>query len=178
MANPKILIVDDEPAMLDLLGLRLTALGYEYAKASDGVEAMARLRSDEFPIVITDLMMPNMDGMQLLKHIREQYPNTEVIVVTGYYDSLSYTEVINAGASDYITKPFMSDELEAKLKRVQREQELIRGLKSLLESLERQLQEREESLDATSKSLTETMDRLKQLQAQTIVSKYGRPWGH
>jgi len=82
-------------------------------------------------MVLTDLTMPKCDGMQLLKHIKEKYPQIEVIVVTGHAELHGYTDVIRAGASDFITKPFGMDELEAKVSRVIREQTLIRKLEYL-----------------------------------------------
>ena len=72
--------------------------------------------------------MPNMDGIQLLKYIREHHPKIGVIVITGYSESFTYTHMIKAGASDFITKPFVADELEAKLNRLVREPNLVRQL--------------------------------------------------
>jgi len=129
--NQRILIVDDDPLILELLGIFITSFGYQYEAAADGKEATEKLAEHDFAIVITDMIMPNMDGMQLLKHIREHHPNTGVIVVTGHTGTFSYTDVIKAGASDFISKPFNSDELEAKINRIFREQQIIRELEYL-----------------------------------------------
>ena len=118
----KILLVDDEPSILDLLGNFMTVLGYNYSTAKDGVLAVEKLKVENFNIVITDIQMPNMDGMQLLNHVAKHYPNIDVIVVTGYGQNYTFFDVIKAGAADYLTKPFTKYELEAKLKRVLREQ--------------------------------------------------------
>lgn len=127
----KILVVDDDPSILKLLGSILSTIGYDFDTAGDGIIAVEKLEKKNFSVVITDMTMPNMDGMDLLKHIRNNYPWIDVIVVTGYTETYTYTDVIKAGASDFISKPFNNDELEAKLKRVVREQQLIRKLEHL-----------------------------------------------
>jgi two-component system, cell cycle response regulator len=129
--NKKILIVDDDPFILELLGIFISSFGYEFAAAEDGLRAVELLKKEEYTIVITDMKMPRMDGMQLLKHIKENYPVIDVIVVTGYTGSFSYTDVIKAGASDFISKPFNADELEAKINRIIREQMIVRELEHI-----------------------------------------------
>lgn len=129
--NQRLLIVDDDPLILDLLGIFITSYGYEYDSAQDGHEALEKIEANDFDIVITDMIMPKMDGMQLLKHIQEKHAGIGVIVVTGHTGTFSYNDVIKAGASDFISKPFNSDELEAKINRILREQKIIRKLEYL-----------------------------------------------
>ncbi|NTV15281.1 MAG: diguanylate cyclase [Desulfobulbaceae bacterium] len=126
-----ILIVDDDPLVLELLGLSIKSFGFTFAAVNNGREAMEALKKQEFAIVITDMIMPEVDGMQLLEHIKSTYPQTDVVVVTGYTGTFSYTDVIRAGASDFIAKPFNSDELAAKINRILRERRLIRKLEYL-----------------------------------------------
>jgi len=128
---PLILVVDDDPLVLELLGVSMKSFGFPFAAASNGQEAIAILQKQEFALVITDMIMPEVDGMQLLAHIKSNYPQTDVIVVTGYTGTFSYTEVIRAGASDFIAKPFNSDELSAKINRIFRERRLIQKLEYL-----------------------------------------------
>lgn len=127
----KILLVDDDPAILEILADLMSIFGHEYATANDGLEAMEKLKQDFFHIVLTDMMMPGLDGMELLKHISSNYPHIKVIVVTGYDRTFTYTDVIRAGASDFISKPFNTDELEAKINRIIREIDLMRQLEFL-----------------------------------------------
>lgn len=127
----RILLVDDDPFILEMLKASMTALGHTFDTAMDGEEAKAMLQRREFTLVLTDLTMPRCDGMQLLRHVKEVYPRIEVIVITGHAEIHGYTDVIRAGASDFITKPFGMDELEAKVRRVIREQTLIRKLEHL-----------------------------------------------
>lgn len=134
MDTNNLLLVDDDPLILDLLSMLIKSYGFNYQTAEDGLLAMEKLQKVPYDIVITDIMMPNMDGMQLLQHIKKEYPHTDVIVITGYAGSFSYTDVIRAGASDFISKPFNADELEAKLNRIVRERKLIRDLEQLSRS--------------------------------------------
>lgn len=127
----RILLVDDDPFILEMLKVSMAAMGHAFDTAMDGEAAKEKLREGEFTMVLTDLIMPRCDGMQLLKHVKDEYPLIEVIIVTGHAEIHGYTDVIRAGASDFIAKPFCVDELEAKISRVIREQTLIRKLEHL-----------------------------------------------
>lgn len=127
----RILVVDDDYDIRELLESFVESIGFDCVKASDGLEAMEILAKQSFAIVITDMIMPEVGGMELLGHIKTHYPGTSVLVVTGYAGTFSYVDVIQAGASDFIVKPFNFDELEAKLKRILREQEMLSGLEFL-----------------------------------------------
>ncbi|UCD66223.1 MAG: diguanylate cyclase, partial [Deltaproteobacteria bacterium] len=127
----KILLVDDDPSILEILADLMAIFGHDYETAKDGLEAIEKLKHDFFHIVLTDMMMPGMDGMDLLKYIHGNYPNIKIMVVTGYDRTFTYTDVIRAGASDFISKPFNTDELEAKINRLVREIELLRQLEIL-----------------------------------------------
>ncbi|MEN8136218.1 MAG: diguanylate cyclase [Thermodesulfobacteriota bacterium] len=129
--SDRILVVDDDPGILDLLRTCVESLGFACVQASNGREAMEVLAKQSFSIVITDMMMPEVGGLDLLKHIKTHYPRTSVVIVTGYTGTFSYVDVIKAGASDFIAKPFNFDELEAKINRILREQEMVRGLEFL-----------------------------------------------
>lgn len=123
-----ILVVDDDHVIRDIIVTIVSALGYTCQSAADGLEAVELLAKNSFSVVITDMMMPKMDGMQLLAHIKEHYAGTDVVVITGHSDTYIYSNIIDAGGTDFIIKPFEGDELEAKLSRVFRERRLIQGL--------------------------------------------------
>ncbi len=129
--SKQILLVDDDPSILDLLEFFISSFGYESVCASNGQQAVELLNSFSFDIVISDVMMPKMDGLELLAHIKKFHQNIDVIIATGFSDTVTYTDVIKAGASDFIAKPFNRDELEAKLNRIIREQKTIRELERL-----------------------------------------------
>ena len=125
----RLLIVDDDPIILNLLTDFFSRLDYKYRRARDGVEAVSLLEQASSTIVITDLLMPRMNGMQLISEIKKRWPDTDIIVITGYGREFSYTDVIKAGASDFIRKPFDLNELEAKLNRIIKERRLRALLK-------------------------------------------------
>jgi len=127
----QLLIVDDDPVILDLLSEFFSRLGYQYYLAGDGLEAMSLLEQHLITIVITDLLMPRMDGMELIREIKKLWPEIDIIAITGYSRDFNYSDVIRAGASDFIRKPFNLNELKAKLDRIIRE----RGYRALLKRL-------------------------------------------
>ena len=120
----KILAVDDDEKIREILYEMLSRFGYECRTAVNGKEALSILQEDHFSIVISDIRMPEIDGMELLKGIKEKYPDIDVISITGYSKDYTFTDMVKAGASDFICKPFSSDELEAKIRRIVREREL------------------------------------------------------
>ena len=134
----RILIVDDDTDLLELIADLVSSLGYRIETASDGIEAADLLKKEDFSILVSDINMPRMDGMELLCYVKKHYPEIDVIMVTGFHSDYGFSDVISAGATDYIAKPFGVDELSAKLKRVFREQRLIRALKD-------EIREREET---------------------------------
>jgi CheY-like chemotaxis protein/HPt (histidine-containing phosphotransfer) domain-containing protein len=130
----KILLVDDSPELLDLFGTFLTKNGYSFETAPDGLEAVAKLKEKEFEIVISDVLMPNMDGMELLKYIKRNHPETDVIMITGGQLDLSFSDMIKAGAHDYLSKPISLEDLKAKLDRTIREHILVLQLKEEIQN--------------------------------------------
>ncbi|MBI5558451.1 MAG: diguanylate cyclase [Deltaproteobacteria bacterium] len=127
----KILVVDDDQLVLEAISLLVELFGYKCYTAVNGLDAIEKLKSDVIDIVVTDVDMPEMDGLKLLSYIKDNYTDTDVIVATGYTDKASYADVIRAGAIDFIKKPFERDELEAKLNRAERERNMIRRLEKL-----------------------------------------------
>jgi len=102
----KILVIDDEKRMCDSIKVLLSNIGYEVDIALNGRTGIEKLQSETYDLVITDLMMPELDGFAVMKHIRENCPNTLVIVITGYASVESAVRAIRSGAYDYILKPF------------------------------------------------------------------------
>jgi len=110
--KPWILVVDDEPEIRDLLTVALTeADQYQVKAAKDGREGLQLLRSQSFDTVITDLMMPEMDGSRLLDITRHEFPAIPIIVVTGYAQMETVIEALQLGAANFITKPFRLTEI-------------------------------------------------------------------
>jgi diguanylate cyclase (GGDEF)-like protein len=126
-----ILVVDDDELVRKTLSVLVSSLGYNCHVASDGIEATEMLQSKHCDLVLSDIKMPNMDGLELLKHIIRHHSGTDVIIATGYNETASYADVIRAGALDFIKKPIDQAELEAKLARALRERHMIRKLETL-----------------------------------------------
>ncbi|KJS02491.1 MAG: hypothetical protein VR65_05395 [Desulfobulbaceae bacterium BRH_c16a] len=126
-----ILVVDDDELVRMTLSVLVSSLGYHCLVAGDGVEALAVLKSTSVDLVLTDVVMPGMGGLELLENIRVLYKDTDVIVSTGYHEKASYAAVIKAGAIDFIKKPIDQAELEAKLARAVRERCMMRELERL-----------------------------------------------
>ena len=106
-----LLIVDDERAVRQLLIRGFEGEHYHIEEASDGRSALDKLKTDEFDIVISDISMPKMDGLGLLAEIKRNYPDTAVILISGYPDEYYDQDVAKSGADGYITKPFESEDI-------------------------------------------------------------------
>ncbi len=109
--NARLLIVDDELHMRESLARWFTEDGYEVETVGDAKGALAALGRQSFDAIITDIRMPGMDGLELLKQIKEKDPNATIILVTAYASVASAVEALKAGAYDYLVKPFDPEEL-------------------------------------------------------------------
>ncbi|MES2219657.1 MAG: response regulator transcription factor [Acidobacteriota bacterium] len=112
----RILIVDDEPQIVRVLSMACTAQGYRVKSAPDGESALNVLKSWPADLVITDLSMPNMDGVELCREIRKQPCNVPILVLSVRNQEKVKVEALDAGADDYVTKPFQIDELLARVR--------------------------------------------------------------
>ncbi|MFA6107865.1 MAG: sigma-54 dependent transcriptional regulator, partial [Candidatus Latescibacterota bacterium] len=136
MGEPvRVLVVDDDRQMQQLLEKVLVANGYRVSLAGNGAESLQRLKNDEADIVLSDIRMPGLDGMDLLRQILERHPGTTVIMMTAFGAVDSAVEAMKAGAYDYISKPFKMDEVLIVLARVSEEKRLRRELVSMREAL-------------------------------------------
>ncbi|MBI3195734.1 MAG: sigma-54-dependent Fis family transcriptional regulator, partial [Ignavibacteriae bacterium] len=119
-----ILIVDDENDIRTLTGEGVRHMGYRISVASDGIEAINLVNSNLFDVVLLDVQMPRVDGLEVLQHIKEHSPSTEVIMLTGVSDLRIAVSAMKFGASDYLTKPVSFDELEIVLDKTLRQKSL------------------------------------------------------
>ena len=108
----KILVVDDEQSLRDVLSIMLKRAGYAVTSAMDGEEAIELLNKEIFDLVITDLRMPKIDGMEVLKAVKSASPGTVVLIITAFASADSAVEAMKQGAYDYLTKPFQVDEVQ------------------------------------------------------------------
>lgn len=127
----RVLVADDEAAMTDIAARILrTELGCEVVEVPSGDTAIALLDEQSFDIFITDMVMPGLHGLELLGRVKFTWPELALVVMTGHEPEFPYTEVVKAGACDFIRKPFPPLELLAKVVRIIREREMLRNLKN------------------------------------------------
>ena len=112
MTKERILVVDDSEGTRNLCSKILEKDGYDTAVAADGSEALDKIRNDSYDLVLTDLMMPNIDGMELLEQVKKEHPELPVIIITAYASVSTAVEAIKKGAYDYVPKPFNTGELQ------------------------------------------------------------------
>ncbi|MBN1977495.1 MAG: response regulator [Anaerolineae bacterium] len=115
--SDRILIIDDDPKMRELLNECLAPLGYDVTPATSGRQALELIEKEQFNVVLLDLMLPDIEGMKVFRELREQRPETEVIVLTGYASLESAIEALRIGAYDYVTKPFDASVVQSATRR-------------------------------------------------------------
>lgn len=126
-----ILVLDDDSALRETIVKLLTTLGLNVGSTQNGSNALEKLKEEEHSLLLTDMKMPGMDGLEVIKAVNKGFPDVGVIAMTGYSESYKYVDLINAGASDFIKKPFELDELEAKIRRIISERNLRNELNRL-----------------------------------------------
>src|SRR5512141_1146203 len=114
----RVLVADDEPKLGRFVSQMLELDGHEVVRAGGGREAIAHLEAGGFDVVVTDLRMPDVDGIAVLKAARARSPAPEVVVMTAHGTTESAVAAMKAGAADYVTKPFSMDELRLRVKRL------------------------------------------------------------
>ena len=136
MFKPNILIVDDDQIILDSLCEFLSIEGYDTTGAGTLSQAKQKLKDQSFALVITDVNMPDGDGFELLDLVGENYPQTVVLLITGYGTIESAVKAIKKGAYDYLTKPIIDDDLRLAVERASRQQALMSENQQLRQQLE------------------------------------------
>ncbi len=132
----KILLIDDEPDIVRVLSMSLKADGYDVIPAYSGVEGIEVFEKERPDIVLTDIKMPGMDGIEVLKKVKSIEPGSEVIIITGHGDIDNTIEALQYGASDFINKPVRDEALAIALKRAQDKLEIKRQLREYTHDLE------------------------------------------
>lgn len=137
----KVLIADDDDLALKILRRYLEQWGHEVVQAMNGAEAWDLFQKDEYPIVISDWMMPKMDGLELIRRIRSQESRAYVytILITARTDKDDLVKGMEAGADDFVSKPFDRDELRVRLREGERIIDLERALAEAESSREKRL---------------------------------------
>jgi signal transduction histidine kinase len=142
----KILVIDDEKPSLAMLRLLLGAYGYSVLTAENGTAGLEVFRSEKPPIVMTDIKMPGIDGIEVLQRIKQENQDTEVIMVTGHGDIELAIQSLKFDATDFITKPISNDALGIALKRVNERRSLKAQVRKYTENLEKLVEEKTQKL--------------------------------
>ena len=133
------MLIDDEPDILRVLSMSLKADGYDVVSAQNGSEGIAAFEKERPDIVITDIKMPGMDGIEVLKRVKERNPDAEVIIITGHGDIENAIEALKHGASDFINKPVRDEALAIALIRAREKFDLRQQLKEYTTDLEKKV---------------------------------------
>jgi two-component system response regulator PilR (NtrC family) len=136
--KPRILVVDDEESIREFLEIMLKKEGYEITCVEDGAKAVETLKKKSFDMIISDLQMPNMTGMELLRHAKDTYPDVIFMMITAFGTTENAVEAMKLGAYDYITKPFKIDEVRLNISNALRSKNLEVENRVLKKEMERE----------------------------------------
>jgi signal transduction histidine kinase len=175
----RVLVVDDEESLLAVLSQVLSKSGYEVTAAASGEEAWDIFQTDPFPVVITDIVMKEMTGIELLQKIKEMCPDTQVIIITSYASLDTAINALRSGAYDYLFKPFEDlDMISAvtaraveKMNLISENRQLIEKLNKKGDELEQRVEERTSELDLTNEQLKREIEEHKRTAEELIQAK-------
>jgi len=153
----RVLVVDDEEPMRKLIVTLLSQQGHQCTTASNGIEALDRIRKEKFNAVIADIVMPEMDGIALTKEISKHYPGLPVMMMTGYTDEYSAETAIASGAQEFINKPFSVVEFVIRFNKMMRDHKILRQIEAknneIIFNLQRNSNEKIEELKSEIEKL-------------------------
>jgi two-component system, sensor histidine kinase and response regulator len=158
--QPAILLIEDEARLRENLQLLLESEGYRVTTAQNGMEGIKQLREATFDLVMTDLVMPEVDGFQVLEYLTTYAPETIVVVMTAYVSAGSVIDALRKGAYDYLTKPFDLDLMKATIERALEKARLQKSLRHYMSKLEQMVEDRTVELREANARL-EAANRLK-----------------
>jgi len=160
--RPQCLVVDDEAPLRRVLTKVMKAEGFEVAEAENGVQAIEALSRVPATLILTDLHMPELDGIGLLRHCRQHFPDSAVVMITAVSDVRTAVECLGQGAMDYLTKPFHVEEVRARVRQVLDKRRLVLENREYHERLEEkvsiQARRIEELFLASIQSLADTLE--------------------
>ncbi|MBL8842909.1 MAG: sigma-54-dependent Fis family transcriptional regulator [Planctomycetes bacterium] len=168
----RILIVDDEAAIRDELAEALDDAGYETARAPDGAAAAALIAAEAFDLCVSDVRMPGMGGIELLRHVARTSPETLVLLMTAHAELQSAIEALRLGAVDYLQKPFKQEELLARVGRLAEHRKLVVENRNLRRSLESSVADRAAGIVGDSPAMRrvlEVVDRVASLPSNVLI---------
>jgi DNA-binding response OmpR family regulator len=166
--QPTILLIEDEARLRRNLQILLQSEGYCVVTAEHGGEGLQKLQEEAFALVITDLVMPKIDGFEVMEYLQRHCPDTVVVAITAYASTESAIQALRRGAYDYIAKPFDFDLLQIVIKRALEKARLQRALRHYMSELEQRVEERTQELTDAKNRLEQSLADLKAAQDQLI----------
>jgi putative nucleotidyltransferase with HDIG domain len=174
----KILVVDDEEAIREVVSTLLEAQGYTCSAAANGRAALENLAKNGFDLVLSDIVMPEMDGLKLLAELRSHDPDVPVIMVTAMHDISIALEAIRAGAYDYILKPFEKDQLHLSVRRALEHRRLVLENRTYQNDLEQLVAEKTQALSVAVEQLQLSYDYTLEALGGALDAKDAETEGH
>ena len=165
----RILLVDDEEDIRDVLSIALEDMGYDVITAENGMEALEKFKTENFSVVLTDIKMPGMDGIELLKKIKLVSPDTEIVMITGHGDMELAIESFRNEAVEFITKPVDVNTLDKAIDRARKKIQVRQGMKAYTESLESMILEKSKALDGRSPRSNGPEDILESMESLPLI---------
>ena len=164
-----ILLVDDEEDIRDVLTIALEDMGHGVITAENGMEALKKFKNQDFSLVLTDIKMPGMDGIELLKKIKQVSPDTEIIMITGHGDMELAIESFRNEAVEFITKPVDVNTLGKAIDRARKKRQVRQGMKAYTESLESMILEKSKALAGRSPRRNSPEDILESMESLPLI---------
>ena len=178
MDSEKILVVDDEEAIREVVSTLLESKGYQCTVVANGRIAFDHFQTESFDLVLSDIVMPEMDGLKLLANLRMHDPDVPVIMVTAMHDISIALEAIRAGAYDYILKPFEKDQLYLSVSRALEHRRLVLENRTYQSDLEHLVAERTQQLSQTLRDLEQSYDYTLEALGSALDAKDAETEGH
>src|SRR5947207_5394438 len=178
VATYRALLVDDEESISTLLSHRLTREGHRCRSARNAAEALEILKQEEFEVVISDLRMPGMSGMELLRIVRSEYPHITFLVATGVDDVRVGVAAMKEGAADYLLKPFQLDGVVMSVARALENKRLAQKIEDYRKNLEKMVKQRTMQLRAAMNRIESTYDETLEALGAALDLRDPEPGGH
>ncbi len=178
MAHEKILVVDDEEAIREVISTLLDAQGFRCTTCVNGKVGLEAFRKDSYDLVLSDIVMPEMDGLKLLAELRMADPDVPAIMVTAMHDISIALEAIRAGAYDYILKPFEKDQLYLSVRRALEHRRLVLENRTYQSDLEQLVAERTRQLSIALQDLEQSYDYTLEALGGALDAKDAETEGH
>jgi len=169
--QPAILLIEDEANLRHNLTVLLEGEGYRVSCAGDGAEGIRKLQEESFDLVITDVVMPEVDGFQVMEYLQDHVPDVVVVAITAYVSTESAIEALRHGAYDYLAKPFDVDLMQIVIRRALEKARMQKAFRHYMGELERQVEERTGNLAEANIQLQQSMEELKDTQEQLIQAE-------